>query len=118
MNYRDKGEEIAARYLKNKGYKILASNFIGKGFEIDLVVKKKNTIAFVEVKRRKSSCFMHPLEAIGRKKKEHLIKGAKFFLSLNDLYDKCDTRFDLLVIIEDKKDIEYYEDAFRINSDF
>ena len=114
MSFRDKGEKIAAVYLKKKGYKILASNFKGKGFEIDLITRKGEVIAFVEVKRRKSSSFMNPLNSIDRKRKKHMIKGAKCFLLENDLYDKFDVRFDILTIIGNKKNIEHYEDAFRI----
>ena len=114
MSFKDKGEKIAAVYLKKKGYKILASNFKGKGFEIDLVTRKGEVIAFVEVKRRRSSDFMNPLNSIDRKRKEHMIKGAKCFLLENDLYYKFDVRFDILTIIGNKKSIEHYEDAFRI----
>jgi putative endonuclease len=113
MSFKDKGEEIAATYLKKKGYKILASNFNGKGFEIDLIAERGNLVAFVEVKRRKSSDFMDPLLGIDRKRREHMIKGAKYFLLVNDLYDKCDVRFDVVTIIGSKKKIEHYEDAFR-----
>ena len=113
MNFKDKGEEIAAAYLKKKGYKILASNFNGKGFEIDLIVRKRELIAFIEVKRRKSSNFMDPLVSIGKRRKEHMIKGARSFLLTNDLYDKYDVRFDVVTIIGSKKNIEHYEDAFR-----
>ncbi len=105
---------MAASYLKKKGYKILASNFNGKGFEIDIVTSKENIIAFVEVKRRKSSNFMNPLLSIGKKRKEHMIKGAKFFLKANDLYDRCDVRFDVITIIGSEENVEHYEDAFRV----
>ncbi|MBN1694087.1 YraN family protein [candidate division WOR-3 bacterium] len=114
MSFRDKGEEIAAAYLRGKGYKILAGNYNGKGFEIDLIARKERLIAFVEVKRRKSSDFMDPLLSIGKKRKEHMIKGAKVFLLENDLYDKYDVRFDIVTIIGNKENIEHYEDAFRI----
>ncbi len=114
MGFKDKGEELAVGYLKKKGYKILASNFNGKGFEIDIVSSKGNIIAFVEVKRRKSSDFINPLMSIDRKRKRHMIKGAKFFLLTNDLYDRCDVRFDVITIIGSEENIEHYEDAFRI----
>ena len=114
MSYRDKGEEIAASYLKNKGYEILASNYNGKGFEIDLITRKGGMITFVEVKRRKSSDFMDPLLSIDRNRKEHMIKGAKYFLLRNDLYGRCDVRFDILTIIGKSENIEHYEDAFRV----
>ncbi len=114
MSFRDKGEQIAAIFLKKKGYRILASNFNGKGFEIDLVARKGDTIAFVEVKRRKSDDFMSPLCSIGKKRQEHIIKGAKFFLQSNDLCGRYDARFDVVTIIGKEENIEHYEDAFRV----
>lgn len=44
------GEEIAAGYLKNKGYKILDKNYLKKWGEIDIVARETNKIRFVEVK--------------------------------------------------------------------
>ena len=114
MRFRDRGEKIAADYLAGKGYRILASNFNGKGFEIDLVTQRGELITFVEVKRRKSSKFMDPLSSIDRKRKEHMIKGANYFLLVNNLYGRCDVRFDVLTIIGKENNIEHYEDAFRI----
>lgn len=114
MSFRDKGEELATNYLKRRGYKIIASNFNGKGFEIDIVSSKGNLLVFVEVKRRKSSDFMDPLMSIDRRRKEHMIRGAKSFLLSNDLYGRCDVRFDVITITGADEDIEHYEDAFRI----
>jgi putative endonuclease len=113
MSFKDKGEEIASTYLRGKGYKILASNYNGKGFEIDLITRKGRLITFVEVKRRKSSEFMDPLLSIDKKRREHMIKGAKVFLLEKDLYDKYDVRFDIVTIIGNEENIEHYEDAFR-----
>ena len=114
MSFKDKGESIAVDYLKKKGYKILASNFNGRGFEIDIIAGKGNIISFVEVKRRKNSRFMSPLKSIDKKRKKHMVKGAKFFLQQNNLFDKCDVRFDVITIIGKDQRIEHYEDAFRI----
>lgn len=114
MEFKDKGESIAVDYLRKKGYKILASNFNGRGFEIDIIAGKGNMISFVEVKRRKNSDFMNPLKSINKKRKEHMIKGAKFFLQSNDLYDRCDVRFDVITIIGKEEHIKHYEDAFRL----
>lgn len=113
MRFRDKGESIAVDYLRREGYKILASNFNGRGFEIDIIASKGNMISFVEVKRRKKTDFMNPLKSINKKRKEHMIKGAKFFLQSNNLYDRCDVRFDVITIIGKDEEIEYYKDAFR-----
>ena len=114
MSFRDKGEEIASGYLRGKGYKILASNYSGRSFEIDLIAMKKNMVVFVEVKRRKSSYFMNPLDSINKKRKEHMIKGARYFLLTKDLYDRCDVRFDVITVMGGRGNVEHYEDAFRI----
>jgi putative endonuclease len=44
------GEEIAAKYLRNKGFSILNQNYLKKWGEIDLVARGTNHIHFVEVK--------------------------------------------------------------------
>ena len=44
------GEKEAARYLENKGFEIVKSNFRTSGVEIDLIAKKDDTLCFIEVK--------------------------------------------------------------------
>lgn len=116
MDFRDKGENIAVNYLKKKGYKILENNFNGRGFEIDIIAIRGELISFVEVKRRKSSTFMSPLQSIDAKKKSRLVKGAKFFLQSNNIFDRCNVRFDVITITGKEEHIEHYEDAFRVGN--
>ena len=114
MDYRDKGEKIAAEYLQGHGYQILTHNFRGRDFEIDLIVKKKNLIVFIEVKRRTSTNFVDPIEGVNSKKRISMIKGAKYYLLINDLYDEVDVRFDVITIKGKEESLEHYEDAFRL----
>ena len=44
------GEEIAVKYLKSKGYLIIARNFRKKYGEIDIICKKEGNLHFIEVK--------------------------------------------------------------------
>lgn len=75
------GEEIAAKYLENNGYKILERNFhYSKYSEIDIVAREKDSIVFVEVKMRSTTGFGHPFEAISRKKLENIFHAAQFYL--------------------------------------
>ena len=68
------GEEIAAKYLENNGYKILERNFhYSKYSEIDIVAKERDVLVFVEVKMRTTTDFGHPFEAISRKKLENIL---------------------------------------------
>jgi len=58
------GEDIAAKYLQDRGYQILDRNWrCGLG-EIDLIAKDKNRLVFVEVKTRNGVGYGHPFEAI------------------------------------------------------
>ena len=62
------GEEIAKKYLENKGYKIVERNYKTKYAEIDLVAKRKNELVFVEVRTKVGENFGSPEETIDRKK--------------------------------------------------
>lgn len=77
------GEEMAAKYLKNKGYKILDRNFRYKGYgEIDIIAKKGEDLHFVEVKTRKNIGDIYaPEDNITYFKQKQLIKLAKIYLA-------------------------------------
>ena len=49
------GEEMAARWLENKGYEILHRNWRHSHYEIDIVAAKASFLHFVEVKARNFS---------------------------------------------------------------
>jgi putative endonuclease len=48
------GEQLAADFLINKGFEIVARNYRYKHSEIDLIIKRANWLIFVEVKTRSS----------------------------------------------------------------
>lgn len=62
------GEDLAANYLIDRGYKIIERNWRCSIGEIDLIAEDKAQIVFIEVKTRSSTDFGHPLEAITAKK--------------------------------------------------
>src|SRR5262245_61590095 len=62
------GEARAARWLEAQGYALLARNARADGVEIDLVVARGDTIAFVEVKARRSRAHGAPEEAVDARK--------------------------------------------------
>ncbi|MDP3987728.1 MAG: YraN family protein [Candidatus Levybacteria bacterium] len=78
-----RGEDIAAEYLKKKGYKIIERNFRGRNGEIDIIAidgsEKDKALVFVEVKTRNSVNFGTPLEAINYFKLKSLIHVAQFY---------------------------------------
>lgn len=62
------GEQIAAKYLQDRGYQIIEQNWRCDLGEIDLIAKNKSTIVFVEVKTRNGVGYGHPFEAITKTK--------------------------------------------------
>lgn len=74
-----KGEEIASKYLKKIGYKIIDRNFRARNTEIDIVALDKDTLVFVEVKTRSSNQFGTPFEQIAYWKIKSLIKAAEHY---------------------------------------
>lgn len=58
------GERLAARRYEADGYEVLARNWRCAGGELDLVLRRDDTIVFAEVKTRTSDRFGHPAEAV------------------------------------------------------
>ncbi len=71
-----RGEEIARKYLKDKGYKIIEQNYKTKYGEIDLVAKQKNELVLVEVRTKIGKNFGAPEDTINNKKKRKLRNNA------------------------------------------
>jgi putative endonuclease len=110
-----RGETAAARYLRRRGYKILArSDRFGLG-ELDLVALDRETIVFVEVKTRQSGAMGHPAEAVDDHKQRKLTRLAETFLKRHQLLE-CPTRFDVIAITWPAKKwfptIEHIKNAF------
>lgn len=97
------GEKIAADYLKNKGYIIVAMNYtntLGKRLgEIDIIAKEKDVLVFVEVKTRNSEKYSQtlPEENITPSKIHKLSKIANQYLYKNNLQN-INYRFDAVSI--------------------
>ncbi|MBK5284466.1 MAG: YraN family protein [Bacteroidia bacterium] len=106
------GEELAAKFLEKKDYKIHVRNWRFKKGELDIVAEKNNTMVFVEVKTRKSSYLAEPRVTISLKKQKILIATADIYLKLNKI--SKESQFDVITVIVGKKEntYEHLEDAF------
>jgi putative endonuclease len=74
-------EHVALAILVLKGYRLLARRYSASGGEIDLIVKRGDTIAFVEVKGR--GAMDDALIAIGAQKRERFSRAARAWISRN-----------------------------------
>jgi putative endonuclease len=112
-----KGEDIAEKYLRRDGYRIIEKNYKTPSGEIDIVALDKGTIVFVEVKTRRSDDFGPPELSVNSRKRHKIIKAAFYFLSKKRIKD-TPCRFDIVSITEfadrREKEIKIIKDAFEI----
>lgn len=108
-----KGEELALRFLKKNGYRILERNYVCKMGEVDIIAREKDTFAFIEVKTRRSTAFGPPQLAVNPAKQMQLSKVALHFLKEKRL-EEAKARFDVVAILLGSKgeEIELIKDAF------
>lgn len=89
------GEEIAARFLKRAGYRILARNWRTGRLEMDLVARDGEAIVFVEVKTRRPGP-QHPAEAVDRRKRARLARAAGRWIATRG--GAAEYRFDVVAV--------------------
>ena len=108
--------ELAALWmLRLKGYRLLARRFKCPLGEIDLIMRRGQTTAFIEVKARAGDAFGHGLEAITWAKRREIAHVARVWLGQNPgIADAC--RFDAIAITWSgaSHTLEHVEDAWRI----
>lgn len=93
----DRGENVAARYLRNNGYSIIVRNFRCEMGEIDIVAKQGKVLVFVEVKTRAYDD-PTPEEQVNDVKQHQITKAAKFYLSRYGT-PQPPARFDVVAIV-------------------
>ena len=75
-----RGEELAADFLKGRGYRILQRNYRCRQGELDIIARHGECLVFVEVRTKTSSDFGTPEESVTCSKKEKLISLANVYL--------------------------------------
>lgn len=95
------GEEVAERFLKQKGYKIIARNFSCRQGELDIIAENNEYLVFAEVKTRSNFLYGKPVEAVGNNKREHMYKVAKYYLHIRGWENRF-IRFDVIEVYVDK----------------
>ena len=111
------GEAQAAEFLKKKRYKLVACGYQSRFGEIDLIVKDRKYLVFVEVKLRKTDKFAAALEYVDREKQDRIRMTASMYLAMNPT--TLQPRFDVIEIyapegaMTKKPVLTHLEDAFR-----
>jgi len=107
-----RGELLALELLRNKGYKILETNWRHKKDEIDLIAIDGNELVIVEVKTRSTDYFGDPEDSVGEGKMKRMINAAEEYIEQNEIELEC--RFDIVSIVINKKEknIRHIKNAF------
>nr|WP_325296989.1 YraN family protein [uncultured Dysosmobacter sp.] len=111
----NRGEAEAARYLRKRGYTLLASQWRCRFGELDLVARdRRGTVCFVEVKLRSAHSIGLPREFVDGRKQERLRAAAAAYLSTYEI--DAPARFDVAEVYAENDGtlrVEYLEDAFE-----
>jgi len=102
-------EDIAARFLEKRGFRVLTRNFHCRGGEIDLVCRDGKVLVFVEVRLRRNAGYGGAGASITASKQRRIILAAQHYLAANTKTE-CDCRFDCVLL--DGEKIEWIRDAF------
>ena len=107
------GEDLAARHLAAKGYRIIERNWRCETGELDLVVQDGHELAFVEVRTRRGQWMGSPEESITPAKQARLAALGEAYMQAHDR--DCGWRIDVVAIEMDSRGrllrIDHYENA-------
>jgi putative endonuclease len=111
----ERGELAAVKFLRKRGYVIIAHSLRGPFGELDIIAVDGKTVVFVEVKTRRSHDAGHPAEAVDARKQAQLTRLALAYLKRRGLTNHA-ARFDVVAITwpkDAKPQVEHYVNAFE-----
>ncbi len=109
-----RGEDLAHRYLRSRGFHILARRFRlpDNSGEVDIIARERDIIIFVEVKTRRTAAHGAPERAVDAEKQRKLVRVARSYI-LKAGADWSQVRFDIVsVLLEKPPVVTHFEDAF------
>ena len=112
------GERRVAEHLEREGYCVLERNFRCRMGEIDLIVRKGDVLAFVEVKLRKNAVHGEAREFVTWTKRQKLHTTATWYLMSHPQAEELRLRFDVAEVYapqgaEGPATVRYIENAFE-----
>lgn len=129
--YGNYGENLAKKFLKKAGYKVLITNYTKRSGEADIIaiekrsarrkreeyksmpkdVQKEDVVVFIEVKARTNKEFGTPSDAVNKVKQQKYLSIARSFFMLNPRFQGMNYRFDIIEVVEDQV-TNHYINAF------
>ncbi len=113
-NRGDIAEQQAREFLQRQGLTFVAANVKGPGGEIDLVMRERQTLVFVEVRLRSNQRFTGAAESVNASKQNKLLKTAAWYLQQQKLTDEIPCRFDVVALstLDESQPPQWIVDAF------
>ncbi len=102
------GEDQALAHLLRHGLTLVTRNFRCKAGEIDLIMHDRDSLVFVEVRRRSSAGFGGAAASVTAAKRLRLVRAAQFYLLRQRVVPAC--RFDVVAIDGDR--LDWLQNAF------
>ena len=93
-----RGEEAACRLLRRSGYKILERNYRGPRYEVDIIAREGDIVAFIEVKTRPPGGEEEAAAAIGPAKQRKIYRAAEHYLMTHPDAQDATCRFDVVLV--------------------
>jgi putative endonuclease len=109
----ERGENVAAKYLTQHGYRVLQRNYRSKLGEIDIVARQGRVLVFVEVKTR-TDAQPRPEDQVNLEKQNQITKAANLYLNRFG-FPQPPARFDVIAIVwPEGRDpqIQHHQNAF------
>lgn len=107
-----KGEQLAVDFLLKENYKIIERNYRFDKAEVDIIARKDDILAIIEVKTRSTKDFGDPQDFVKPKQIKNLVKAVNEYVIENNL--ESEVRFDIIAVVKEKKgfSIKHLENAF------
>ncbi len=113
-----RAEALAATYLEERGYTVIARNWRRPEGELDLVVTRDGLCVFVEVRSRTGVERGHPLETVNASKRARVLRAARLYLD-EEKPPAAVFRFDVVGVTfsldDTPPELIHIEDAFQSN---
>jgi putative endonuclease len=96
----NRGEQIAARHYRLRGYRVVGANLRTGGHELDLIVRRGNRLVFVEVKERAREAYGGATGAVDREKRRRVRRAAGAWLHAHPEIASLEVRFEVAAITD------------------
>jgi putative endonuclease len=109
-----RAEDRALSFLEARGLELVARNVTLRVGEIDLVMRDRETLVFVEVRLRRGGGMVSPEESVSAAKRKRLARAAGAFLARHEALSESPARFDVVAIEArgNNNELTWIRDAF------